>query len=240
MADTSDEGRSTNASTTPVLESLLVGSGFFFYLMGALCIGYAAYLVVAHGEDRRPAEGASDIVVLLAVNSDVIALALLAILAATIGHSLVNKASESTNYVIRPDDAPKIWPLISEEKKDAIALYMEIARLSGLSGKFVRFGFTGLPLATVVLTIIFVLLSFKNEQLLDLAKLTLGAFIGSFVQRGSDAKNGIAAAPFVTAPPPQAAIPAGVTPAKTAAAPVAMASAAPRAAASTASPVPDK
>jgi len=220
MPDTPADARSTNASPTSMVQNLLVGSGFFFYLMGALCIGYAAYLVVAHGEDRRATDGAADIVVLLAANSDLIALALLAILAATIGHSLVNKASESTNYVIRPDDAPKIWPLIAGEKKEAIALYMDIARLSGLSGKFVRFGFTGLPLATVALTIIFVLLSFKNEQLLDLAKLTLGAFIGSFVQRGVETKNGMITAPTVgpgaaapTTPPP--AEPAGAANATT-------------------------
>ena len=46
-------------------------------------------------------------------------------------------------------------------------------------------GLTGLPLATIGLTIFFALMYAYGglEPFMDLAKLTLGAFIGSFVQK---------------------------------------------------------
>jgi hypothetical protein len=58
-----------------------------------------------------------------------------------------------------------------------------------MSGNFTKLGITGLPLTTVLLTLIFSLISLmpiptqRGDNFLDLAKLTLGAFIGSFVQR---------------------------------------------------------
>jgi hypothetical protein len=45
-------------------------------------------------------------------------------------------------------------------------------------------------LATIGLTIFFSLLSLKSPQFLDLAKLTLGAFIGSFVQKQVGERQG--------------------------------------------------
>jgi hypothetical protein len=49
---------------------------------------------------------------------------------------------------------------------------------------FTKLGLTGLPLTTVVLTLIFSFMAAAGaEGFMDLAKLTLGAFIGSFVQR---------------------------------------------------------
>jgi hypothetical protein len=59
-----------------------------------------------------------------------------------------------------------------------------LSSLSGTTGTATKLGLTGLPLATVGLTIFFsVIAIFGVDGFLDLAKLTLGAFIGSFVQR---------------------------------------------------------
>jgi hypothetical protein len=61
---------------------------------------------------------------------------------------------------------------------------VRLSSLSGATGTATKLGLTGLPLATVGLTIFFSAISiFGAQGFLDLAKLTLGAFIGSFVQR---------------------------------------------------------
>lgn len=58
-----------------------------------------------------------------------------------------------------------------------------------MSGMFTKLGVTGLPLTTVFLTLVFAFISLLpvaekvSTSFLDLTKLTLGAFIGSFVQR---------------------------------------------------------
>jgi len=61
--------------------------------------------------------------------------------------------------------------------------------LSGFTGTFTKLGLTGLPLTTVGLTLLFALFALlplgaeSQKSFFDLTKLTLGAFIGSFVQR---------------------------------------------------------
>ena len=58
---------------------------------------------------------------------------------------------------------------------------------------FTKLGVTGIPLVTVVLTLIFsfiaLTLSEHSKDFLDLAKLTLVAFIGSFVQRSVELRK---------------------------------------------------
>jgi hypothetical protein len=61
--------------------------------------------------------------------------------------------------------------------------YIRLSSLSGLVGTFTKIGLSGLPLATIGLTFIFTLLSVFGANFFDLARLTLGAFIGSYVQR---------------------------------------------------------
>jgi hypothetical protein len=64
-----------------------------------------------------------------------------------------------------------------------------LAALSGFSGAFTKLGFTGLPLITVSLTLVLLAISVSlkdgdlQKSVFDMAKLTLGAFLGSFVQR---------------------------------------------------------
>jgi hypothetical protein len=105
---------------------------------------------------------------------------------AFLGVSLVRTAGlaiTEPNVVINP----KEWAVISEEvkqgKEDAITQYIRLTSLTGVSGFFTKLGLSGLPLATIGLTIFFSLLLLEAKEYLDLAKLTLGAFIGSFVQK---------------------------------------------------------
>jgi len=71
----------------------------------------------------------------------------------------------------------------------AVDQYVRLCSLSGFTGTFTKLGLTGLPLTTVALTLIFAGLALlptdpeSQKSFFDLTKLTLGAFIGSFVQR---------------------------------------------------------
>lgn len=104
-----------------------------------------------------------------------------------LGMKLLGAAGERIPTVIPPQDYDLLAELIKDEKKDAIGLYVILSSLSGSTGTFRKIGFSGLPLATAILTLIFSILSFFEMEFLELAKLTLGAFIGSFVQKGTNA-----------------------------------------------------
>jgi len=89
-----------------------------------------------------------------------------------------------SRIVIPDEDRALLENLIREANEKAIDQYVRLSSLSGATGTATKLGLTGLPLATVGLTIFFSAISiFGAQGFLDLAKLTLGAFIGSFVQR---------------------------------------------------------
>ncbi len=92
----------------------------------------------------------------------------------------------------------------TQDHKEALEIFKQFISLYGFTGNITRFGVSGLPLLTVTMTIFFTLLAaliwfidvyvtggLTKETsatpviiaFTDLAKLTLGAFIGSFVQR---------------------------------------------------------
>ena len=62
-------------------------------------------------------------------------------------------------------------------------------------------GLTGLPLTTVILTLVFAAIALlpidaeSKKSFMDLTKLTLGAFIGSFVQRQVEQRRATPATP---------------------------------------------
>jgi hypothetical protein len=169
------------------LEKTLIMVGLLFCAAGAGALFYGAYLVFTTGSARRMFADLRDVsfIGLVAINIDLIAIFIFGFLLSIIGLQFFKRASQSTNYVIRPEDRDNMWPLIKDAKIEAVDQYIRLASLSGFSGAFTKVGFTGLPLATVGLTIFFVVLSlaFTNPDLMELGKLTLGAFIGSFVQR---------------------------------------------------------
>jgi hypothetical protein len=109
----------------------------------------------------------------------------LAFVAGLLGASLVRSASEASvpGPVINPSEWDELGPQVVAGKEDAITQYVRLRSLTGFTGLFTKLGLTGLPLATIGLTVFFSVLFFANEAFLDLAKLTLGAFIGSFVQK---------------------------------------------------------
>jgi hypothetical protein len=88
------------------------------------------------------------------------------------------------NVVLPPQDRKLLEDLIRDGNEKGIDQYVRLSSLSGTTGAATKLGLTGLPLATASLTIFFSALAiFGINGFLDLTKLTLGAFIGSFVQR---------------------------------------------------------
>jgi hypothetical protein len=193
--------KAENSRSEPsLLDRTLIYSGLLFFGASAfsLIYGLAALLgritsirvggilsLDTGGATAPTSAPPTDFAGILAVNFNIIAASVFAVISAAIGMALLKQAGRSTNYVIRPEDRDYVWPLIKDEKVQSIDQYIRLASLSGFSGAFTKIGFTGLPLATVALTIIFVVLSLATgkQDLMELAKLTLGAFIGSFVQR---------------------------------------------------------
>ncbi len=103
---------------------------------------------------------------------------------ALVGGRFLGVVGKAAPNIIPSDDRALLEPLVRDANKDAIAQYVILSSLSGFTGTFQKVGFSGLPLATVGLTLLFCALSFLKPEFMEFAKLTLGAFIGSFVQRG--------------------------------------------------------
>jgi hypothetical protein len=100
-----------------------------------------------------------------------------------IGIRLLRAAGAVTREVIPDKEYKLLAEAISKGDEKAISQYIRLASLLGMTGTFEKIGLTGLPLATILLTIILAFLGLFNPKLLDLAQLTLGAFIGSYVQK---------------------------------------------------------
>jgi hypothetical protein len=100
-----------------------------------------------------------------------------------IAFRLIAASGVDTRRVISGRDANIVGPAVATGNVAAINQYVRLSGLSGFTGIFTKFGWGGLSLATIALTLIFSGLSLISDSFLDLAKLTLGAFIGSFVQR---------------------------------------------------------
>jgi len=179
---------------TILANALVIGGGIF--MLGALiALGTLTYRLSSLdlGEGLKFPEGmdtASEGAVTLMANHYLSKLApslmllLAALVSSGIGYSLFRSAGTATRQTIPAQDAPLLYKLLLDNKEDAINLYIRLSSLTGITGTFTQVGLSGLPLATIVLTIFFSLLSLTgNQQLFDLAKLTLGAFIGSYVQR---------------------------------------------------------
>jgi hypothetical protein len=112
------------------------------------------------------------------------------IFTAALGVGLVRGAGLSTilpKAVINPHEWADLREEIIEGNEEAMTQYIRLTSLSGFTGFFTKLGLQGLPLATIGLTVFFALLALLIHEpqggYMDMAKLTLGAFIGSFVQK---------------------------------------------------------
>lgn len=104
-----------------------------------------------------------------------------------VGARLIFSVVSVRREVIPEEDRKLLEPLITAGDDKAIDQYVRLSSLAGATGVATQLGLTGLPLLTVSLTLIFAALELykPGAGFMDLAKLTLGAFIGSFVQRAA-------------------------------------------------------
>ena len=170
-------------------DRILTLCGYAFVMASVLCFGTIAFLKIQDSFLRRdPLPSAQNMFDLLQRESSAIALLIIAVVAASIGKSLLTSVRLADARTIPYEDLPLIRQAVIDGKTDPIDQYVRLRALSGVSGNFTKLGITGLPLTTVGLTLIFSVISLlpvdheTAKSFLDLAKLTLGAFIGSFVQ----------------------------------------------------------
>jgi len=122
-----------------------------------------------------------------------------AVLAAGLGVLLLHSVRLAGKEVVPPEVKPFLL-----KSSDPVGDYVRLCRLIGGTAFFGKLGFTGMPLATILMTLVLCLLSIGSYLLnrytqtgqtemipkevatgfFELAKLTLGAFIGSFVTKG--------------------------------------------------------
>ncbi|MGA2814582.1 MAG: hypothetical protein ABSG16_24595 [Candidatus Acidiferrum sp.] len=130
---------------------------------------------------------------LLAEEASTFVLLLVGVVCALLGLRLLTTTQHALARTIPKEDLPMIQAAVIAGKPAPIDQYVRLRSLAGWAGTFTKLGVTGLPLVTVALTLIFSFIALlpleRAKDFLDLAKLTLGAFIGSFVQRSVELKK---------------------------------------------------
>jgi len=115
---------------------------------------------------------------------------LVAILSSALGFAMIQISGRATRLVVNPNDHEAVFEMLKSKNHDGINDYIKLSSLTGIIGVFTKLGLSGLPLATIALTVTFAVLALitlgsgaTSNAMLDLCKLTLGAFIGSYVQK---------------------------------------------------------
>lgn len=179
-------------------ERIIATSGYL--LIAAAVVGFlAAGGVQIYQALNKPRYAITSWLQLIQDESATLTLLVMAVVAATLGKQLLTTARLSEARTIPYEDLPLVRQAVIDGKPEPIDQYVRLRSLSGISGNFTKLGVTGLPLTTVVLTLVFAAVALTPSELaqefLDLAKLTLGAFIGSFVQRQVEHRKQDAALP---------------------------------------------
>lgn len=188
MSEIHIEPRILEKSRLPVYMALVSFLGLFVLIfvppLISLLTGRPIKFNLDFGEQQ-----ASPLIGVLALYFPHILLFIVTIMSGYIGYRLIVASGANPENPIPPSNYALLAPLIQEGKSEAIDQYVRLSSLSGFTGTFTKLGLTGLPLTTVALTLIFAALALlasdpeSQKSLFDLTKLTLGAFIGSFVQR---------------------------------------------------------
>jgi hypothetical protein len=97
------------------------------------------------------------------------------------------RQAQSAGIIPEPDRRI-VESLLEKGSREGIEAYLDLSSLRGATVLFRRIGISGLPLATILLTLIFAGMSLlpsnpHSDKYLEIARVALGAFIGSFVQK---------------------------------------------------------
>lgn len=169
---------------TSLAKRVMSVTGYVMLISSVSLFGFIAYQSTIIGTPTKDNEQELFVWVLQNFTDDIL-IFFGAIFLSIVGIRLLGAAGKGVPTVIPPDDRDLLEPLIKAANAPAINQYVILSSLTGFTGTFQKIGFSGLPLATVSLTLIFSALSFLDGDFLELAKLTLGAFIGSFVQKST-------------------------------------------------------
>jgi hypothetical protein len=161
--------------------------GCAFVVVSVCCFAVIAYLKLKQSLGGNLLPHSLTWIDLAEQETCAISLLFIAVVAALLGKGLFVSAHIGATAAIPYDDLHLVRQAVLEGKPDPIDQYVRLRALTGISGNFTKLGVTGLPLTTVFLTLVFSVISLlpstaNSPAFLDLAKLTLGAFIGSFVQ----------------------------------------------------------
>jgi hypothetical protein len=175
---------------TPTL--LYCATGFFFIAIASLAVLVGVLIwVIITGKilDYGTARLVIGIAILTAATGFVLA------------RAYRNSLSAKSESVLSAEAKALLGPSL-EKSSDPIGDWTRLSGLVGGTGVFRKLEVSGMPLATILMTILFCVLSAVVDPFLramdilnstadlskgfmDMAKLTLGAFIGSFVTKGS-------------------------------------------------------
>ena len=196
----SDDGSDRLGPTRTLnIERILTYAGLIFSFAFLLCVAYfLASLVLSRPIDPAGSKGALEFIYKNYPRE--ILVLLLGLVSALIALNIFSKIGNLQNQIIRREDRALLEPLIADARCEGIDQYIRLSALSGFSGTFVKLGFTGLPLATIALTVGLILMAVvvtdpdRAKEIMELGKLTLGAFIGSFVQRNIEQQRSVSGA----------------------------------------------
>jgi hypothetical protein len=178
-----DFARGLALKTAPGAVFLIAGLLFLF--VGLALLVFAAYALYSLGIRGPIIEGEFQEMIgrLLSFFLAPLMILLSGIVCTLVGTRLLKAAGIVTQRVIPAQDYELLSTAIREGNDKAVSEYIRLSSLSGMTGTFTRVGLTGLPLATILLTLFLAILGVFEQKFFDLAQLTLGAFIGSYVQK---------------------------------------------------------
>lgn len=169
-------------------DRILTYSGYAFVLVSVFCFGIIAYVKLHQSLGDQLLSRSLTWLDLAEQETCAISLLFIAVVAAMLGRGMLVSAQMASAATIPFEDLHLVQQAVIDGKAEPIDQYVRLRALTGISGNFTKLGVTGLPLTTVFLTLVFSVISLlpstgtSSPAFLDLAKLTLGAFIGSFVQ----------------------------------------------------------
>jgi len=176
-------------SSNKQTDRILASCGYVLVGLGVVSFGAIVYLQVNASLFPVQLPKYESFLDFLQHESPTLVLLIIGYITASMGKRLITTVRFTDIRTIPAEDFELVRQAVVNGNSDAIDQYLRLRSLSGIVGNFTKLQVTGLPLATIFLTLVFsgiALLHLKPDtlptQFLDLAKLTLGAFIGSFVQ----------------------------------------------------------
>jgi len=186
-------GKIRNIHSRQLMYAALVffGASIFLFVSFALLVLKTNSIVTINGfQSLQNAEipFRESLAMYLMIYSPPLSIAISAVVCISIGYMLLGQAGALVRTVIPREDQDFLKSL-NKQDQESIEQYIRLTSLTGITGFFTKIGITGLPLATIALTIVFGALALLfdgaegTSRFFDFANLTLGAFLGSYVQK---------------------------------------------------------